>query len=738
MKATRFSLATVRWSGVVSLTLALTWASNGAETNAPPVATTNAPPAAVTNAPPAVQTNAPAKPPPPAMKPEEMFEGGTKSYDNWIELSAGSFFLSGNHASFEHQQQSTFGPFGGIEDLHYQGSPSKGTTFTLDGHSIFDQHDYLLNMSLQKEKLGYVKLSVSEFRTWYDGNGGDYPPTGIYYSLSPDALAVDRQNISLEAGLTLDKLPKVVLKYNHSSRDGEKDSTSWAMAHPAPGVTQGLSPSFYDLNETSDTFSIDVTHHIKATDLGAGLSYTHGKVDDSLNSDRFPGELFEQKVTNQQGTTYDLFNVHAYTETWLKKNLEISSGFAYSDLDNTYLGSRIYGSDFGLGYVPNPLQTDFGYFNLNGGSRLDEYVVDLNLMYKPTPVVRVIPSLRVQYDETDANAGGMETLMSDTPTAFSASGNQRELDVRERLDLLYSGITNWVLYARGELDEGSGDLTETGGLVQMPLFSQFGSSLVGRLPVQLASDDTRLFQKYSAGARWYPTRRLVLDAGAYYKDEHYNYTYEQDSTPNNSFTRYPGYLLMQDFQTSDGNVRLTWRPLQNVSLNTRYELQYSTIHTRPDPVSTLGEVESSTMLSHIISEDVTWTPWSRLYLQAGLNYVLSQTKTPASGYTQAILNSQNNYWMLNFSSGFVVDDRTDLKLSYFYYQADDYQDIALEGVPYGAGGQEHGVTATLTRRLRQNVRLMLRYGFFHYADVLYGGNANFDAHMVYTSLQYRF
>jgi hypothetical protein len=59
-------------------------------------------------------------------------------------------------------------------------------------------------------------------------------------------------------------------------------------------------------------------------------------------------------------------------------------------------------------------------------------------------------------------------------------------------------------------------------------------------------------------------------------------------------------------------------------------------------------------------------------------------------------------------------------------------------VPYGAGGKEHAITATLARRLSQRVRLTLRYGFFHYTDDAYGGNRDFDAHLISSSLQYRF
>ncbi len=75
------------------------------------------------------------------------------------------------------------------------------------------------------------------------------------------------------------------------------------------------------------------------------------------------------------------------------------------------------------------------------------------------------------------------------------------------------------------------------------------------------------------------------------------------------------------------------------------------------------------MTSQIIAQNVTWTPWSRLCLQAGFNYVLSTTKTPTSDYTQAVLNSQNNYWTVTFNSVVVLDEKTDLNLGFLYYQA---------------------------------------------------------------------
>ncbi|MGH7868112.1 MAG: hypothetical protein ACREP9_10965, partial [Candidatus Dormibacteraceae bacterium] len=421
--------------------------------------------------------------------------------------------------------------------------------------------------------------------------------------------------------------------------------------------------------------------------------------------------------------------VHAFTETWIKKNLMVSSGFSYSDLDTDFSGSRIYGTDFDVGYVP-AAQNGFGYYGLTGNSHLHEYVMDLNLFSHPIKNLSIVPSLRVQQEDWDATAGGFETFADSPAVGFNGSADRSVLDVRERLDLTYNGITNWVFYARGELTEGDGNLNQYGGLVPV--------AGIGIPPVQSQTDDSRFFQKYSAGARWYPLSRLTFDFGGYYKLNKYDYNNFLDSTPNNSANRYPGYLVMQDFETYDGNLRATWRPFNKLSLISRYEYQWSTIQTTPDSISGLSEAESSQMRSHIIAEDVTWTPWSRLYLQAGLNYVLSTTKTPASDVTQAILNAQNNYWTLNFSSGFVLDDKTDLNLGYFYYQADNYEDNSNIGLPLGAGGHEHGVTATLVRKLSKNVRLSLKYGFYTYADETFGGNRDYTAHLVYTTLRYRF
>jgi len=215
-----------------------------------------------------------------------------------------------------------------------------------------------------------------------------------------------------------------------------------------------------------------------------------------------------------------------------------------------------------------------------------------------------------------------------------------------------------------------------------------------------------------------------------------------DSTPNNAGafnSLYPGFLVYQGFQTWDGSARLTLHPLNKVTLVSRYEYQTSTISTRPDAATGLSEVDSSQMDSHIFGQNVSWIPLRWLSLQAGANYVISETKTPTSDYTQAILNSQNNYWTVNFNAGFVLDDKTDLNLGYFYYRAADGQNsIGVNGLPLGTDAEEHSASATLSRRITKNLRMNVKYAFTHYEDYASAGSYNFNAHVISTSLQYRF
>jgi len=97
--------------------------------------------------------------------PEQLYEGGTNTYSNWIELGGGGFFTGGNKAQAQQLLGLPGGAFGGIEDAHYQQVVATNTIASLDGHYLPENHDYLLKVGVAKDNLGYFRISYDNFRT---------------------------------------------------------------------------------------------------------------------------------------------------------------------------------------------------------------------------------------------------------------------------------------------------------------------------------------------------------------------------------------------------------------------------------------------------------------------------------------------------------------------------------------------------------------------------------------------
>jgi hypothetical protein len=348
-----------------------------------------------------------------------------------------------------------------------------------------------------------------------------------------------------------------------------------------------------------------------------------------------------------------------------------------------------------------------------------------------TDSLLLVPSLRIEREDTDSDSAFDSPAAPFSSMPYQATSERGLLDVTERLELRYTGITNWVFYARGEWLEGSGDLREhaqnTGTF----------SDVVFR-----DTDDNRFWQTYTAGLNWYPLRRLNFGAQYYHKDRWNEFDHSRDNTPNDlsnlPTTLYPAFLTARNWSTDDGNVRVTWRPLSKLTLVGRYDIQFSTLESKPESASGLSKTETAEMTSHIIGGTVSWTPWQRLYLQAGANWVWDQTETPASDLTQAVQTAKNDYWTVNSTAGYALNDKTDLELQYLFYRADNLQDNSAFGLPYGADTREHGVTAALIHRINPRMRVTLKYGFFDGEDQTSGQHNNYQAHLVYSSFHYRF
>ncbi len=340
-------------------------------------------------------------------------------------------------------------------------------------------------------------------------------------------------------------------------------------------------------------------------------------------------------------------------------------------------------------------------------------------MITPREHLTIVPSLRVEQQSEDGDAGYGEVAGIAAPVPISNHRRQSFLEVSESLAVRYTGVKNWVFFGEAQWLEGQGRSRETETELEDP---------IGLVLINRNTDSERLTQKYKLGTNWYPCPRTNFSVQYYHKLRDNDYEHNVDSTPNGSASgnRYPAYLVEQDFKTDDLNFRVTWRPGRGLTLITRYDFQLSTIDTRAD---LLSKIQSGVTTSHIFSQSISWIPWYRLYLQGNATYASDETTTPAVSLTGAaahlVATSKNGYWDLSATAGFALNDKTDLQVQYNYYRANDDLNNAAYSQPYGADDKAHGATVSLIRRLNKNLRLTVKYGYYNYRDGASGGHHNY-------------
>jgi hypothetical protein len=683
-----------------------------------------------------------------------------EEYKNWIELAIGGVITSGDRAQFEQEHRLPGDQvYGGIQDLHVEGTVGKNALFSIDGHALWDFNDYDITVQLAKPNLGYIKAGYTEFRSWYDGNAGFFPHNDVFFEPLYPEMHVDRGDAWIELGLRAPNWPEITIRYDHEFRFGQKDSTVWGdtnLTGLAVQPTRKIVPSFRNIDEKRDIFSLEASKTIGNTDVLLGMRYEHNTNDYSLNTERNAGELppvvpppgQQRKVTQQQNDDVDLFSGHGITVTRITDELWFTAGYSYTTLTNDLSGSRIFGTHWDSAFgepVPTLQPRDHSYIDLAGTAQIKEDVFNANLFWMPLENLAILSGFRYTHEnnESDSTFLSEETVPNTQPfTPLNPAGGfhfgppipvegARNSDYNrfaQRLEMRYTGVKDWLFYFEGEWEEEYGQVDE---------FQSFDEE------IPLDKDTHALGQKYSIGATWYPTMRLNF-AGQYF---HRIASYDEDVF----IAQYPR-LVNQDWDVDDFNIRMTFRPklpasMGTLALVTRYDFVHTSIDSQWEifpQEDLLAELQSGEIRKHVISESLTWNPLPRFFLQANFSYVLNQTDTPANDInlepqtSPTVVNFRNDYWTVTSGIGYVIDDKTDFYADYYVYCANDYFKNAAVAVSYGMGATEHAVSATVTRKLSKNTRLLLKYGYFNYRDVTFGGHNNYRAHSLFSTLQIRF
>lgn len=647
-----------------------------------------------------------------------------------ISVGGGAALLDGDRPSFQRIIQHKKDGYGGIEDYQLV-REDKNSVLKFNARALLGDDDYKLGFRYERPDRFYADAGFERFRVFYDGSGGYFRPTGTSFVMFDEDLSLTRSKLWVELGAYTADKTLIRLRWERRERDGTKDSTSWADSNLVGTFgTRSVVPSLYDLDETTDVITLDVGNESSQEQKwNVGARYSETKLENRKWSRRRPFETADRQVTTKDETKNDIFAVHGYYLRRLNEQFTFSAGALRTDLDAKLHGSRIYGQSFDPVFDPAYLrrqQRDEGYYGLHGNGEIKQTVLNANLVYQPHKHWSIRPSVRFENMHQETMAEFIETNIGAGP-AFAAivedgeGYHKKQWDeFSEAVEVRYTGKPDWTFSAKGEWVQGQGDHQED-RILHHTIVS-----------IDRDMEYTRTSQKYSFSANWYVKPGLTFAAQYYFKGNVNDYDARRDNTLNTGADRYPAYITDQDFEVNDFNLRMSWRPMSMLNLVTRYDNQQSKIISGE---AGLPMERSSKLQSHIISQSATWSPNGRLYLTGNVNVTYDQMETPAVPFVQ---HGDNNYISGSLGAGYALAKQDDLYLDYSFFRADNFIDRSALTLPYGNSQKTRSGYLTWVRRQSEHLVYTVRYGYVTNRDITWAGLNDFDAHLIYARVQYKF
>jgi hypothetical protein len=296
--------------------------------------------------------------------------------------------------------------YGGIEDFRYE-TYLGDAVLTIEGHGLAGQADYRFQVELNHWEKGYIQAGFHQFRTWHDGSGGFFPPSGVLLSEFEEALALDRGEAWFEGAKFFENGAILRLRYTHKFREGQKDSTIWGDSLLTSGLgDRGIAPALLDIDEESDVLEGDFEKTTGSTDWGVGVRYEIQESSNARHNVRQPGETLERRFTQREACDSNLFNVRGFTHTRWGEKVFLSSAASYTHLEMNFSGSRVYGSTFDPVFDPNFRRqiNDNGFVDLTGNAGMKQFLLNLNCMVTPFKNITVVSAVRLEKLDLDSQS----------------------------------------------------------------------------------------------------------------------------------------------------------------------------------------------------------------------------------------------------------------------------------------------------------------------------------------------
>ncbi|EEF59803.1 c-type cytochrome domain-containing protein [Pedosphaera parvula] len=632
--------------------------------------------------------------------------------------------VNGNEQQFREHYWQREGWNGGVEQFELTEQVKPDTKVMTLGHVL--QDDYRLELSVQKDEVGFVHTGWEQYRKYYSDTGGFYPTfTPQVFSLDRD-LHLDIGRAWIDFGLTLPNWPQMVLGYEYQYKNGNKSTLEWGDIVQG-GIDRKIAPASQYQNERTHIIKFDLSYDIQGIQL----------------EDNFRGEFYSLR-------THDT-NVIFFPAVSTFQGESVSEGYHHFQGANTLHAEKqfndwLFGS---AGYLYSHLNADASFsvdtINLSGIAlpqhrwrgpditlERESQVFNLSTLLGPWDGLTLSAGVQNEYtrqkgfgnDNFDEIFGANfffpvpVTTTSDLDTAL----------VEENIGVRYTKIPFTALFADARLrQESIGQFEEEkGGDQEFLRKTDFSSQLY----------DIRTGFNTSP----WPWVSFTAQFRRYDDNSHYNNTLDQQPIGFPGIG-YSAFIRARDLLTDEVETKIALRVTSWFRTTLSYRMLSSDYHTTTDPVP-FGISPGGTLLAghsddHIYSLGATVTPFQRLYLSGTFSYQNSSTVTANNG-DPSIVPYRGDIYSVLANATYVLSQATDIFATYSFSYADYAQNNFVAGLPVGIRYQQHVIQGGLLRRFGKNLSAKLQYAYFLYDEPTSGTFNNYNAQGIFATLTYRF
>jgi Planctomycete cytochrome C len=649
--------------------------------------------------------------------------------------TAGWTGASGDREKFRELFWQPVGWNGGLEKFELSQEPGPNSRITVAGHALRD--DYAVLLSAEKNELGFARFGWTQFRKYFDDAGG-YDPL-----FSPPLFELDR-DLHLDVGrawadfgLTLPRLPAIVLGYEYQYRHGAESTLQWGPVSNGTD-TRDLYPAVKEVNERVHVLKVKMDYELGGVRLsddfrGEWFHLDTRESDDAGYTLGRPGRALTTAAENQkyfQGA--NTFHLEKQLADWcfaaggyLYSKLDADGAMSVETLDPAFLNPV-------SGVAP-------GWQSQNIELERESHVFSLSGLLGPWEGLTLSLGSQNEWTrQTGLTAANVNVALPFAPYIFPIDLENLYANLDHRIFTQEAGVRFTALPFTTLFAEARFSQEDVG---------QYQEEDNGLTPFLARTDAQSRLDDFRVGFDTSPWRPLSWSGHFRRNDNRTDYNTLLKEALGQPLTGYPAFIRYRDLRSDEAEAKLAWQVNLWLKATLTYQWLANEYRTGtepvPDPVTGLpggiapgGRLLAGTYNSHLASLNATLTPWRRLFLSTTLTYQNARTVTAANDLN-AVAPYAGNIYSLIVSANYALNDRTTLMAAYSFSTADFAQENPAATVPVGINYHEQALEAGLKRQVTRHANLGLQYRFYRYTEPSAGGLSDFTAHAVFAIITCR-